>query len=132
MMRYLLHSPDQVSYESERHLKSTTFPGVTYSIRRMSLGRRIELTRMVRDLGQKIEFFEAGSDLSDKVDGSLLASEIDALYLRWGLADITGLNIDSQPATVESVIAAGPERLVRELVALIKAECGLTEDERKN
>jgi hypothetical protein len=132
MMKYLLRSPEPVSYESRRRLQSAEFPGVAYSLRRMSLGRRIELTRMVRDLGQKIEFLAAGEDITGKIDGSLLASEIDALYLRWGLAEISGLSIDGEPATAESMISTGPERLVREIVAGIKSECGLSENERKN
>jgi hypothetical protein len=40
--------------------------------------------------------------------------------------------LDGQPATPETLAAAGPEDLCREVVAAIKAESGLTEAERKN
>jgi hypothetical protein len=50
----------------------------------------------------------------------------------WGLRKIEGLTVDGEPATVESAIARGPESLCREMVAAIKAECGLTAEEAKN
>ncbi len=43
-----------------------------------------------------------------------------------------GLELDGAPATPESLAAIGPEELFREAVAAVKAECGLTETERKN
>jgi hypothetical protein len=98
----------------------------------MSFGRRIELVKRVRDLVQRAEYFQAGSQPSEKLEGGLLAAEIDKVYLEWGLQSICGLEIDGSAATVDTLIAAGPELLCREIVSAIKAECGLTEEERKN
>ena len=50
----------------------------------------------------------------------------------WGLKEVRGLKLDGEPATPESLAATGPEELFREAVAAVKAECGLTEAERKN
>ena len=44
----------------------------------MSFGRRVELTRLVRELGARMEFCEAGSELTDKLEARLLSAEIDA------------------------------------------------------
>lgn len=132
MMKFLLRSPEESSYSSRRWFHSTSLAGVSYCIRRMSLGRRIELTRMVRELGQKIEFLEAGDALGDRVGASLLGCEIDALYLGWGLCEVRGLSIDRLPATPETLSSDGPEELVHEIVRRIKDECGLSDQERKN
>ena len=42
------------------------------------------------------------------------------------------LELDGVPATPESLAAVGPEELFREAIAAVKAECGLTDAERKN
>lgn len=112
--------------------ESASCAGVSFTLRRMSLGRRIELSRLVGDLASKLEFSEAGSSFADKVDASRLALEIDRLYIRWGIAEIEGLTLDAEPATVERAIDAGPETLCQEMAAAVRGECGLSESERKN
>jgi hypothetical protein len=98
----------------------------------MTFGRRIELMRHVRDLAARLEYFEAGRDAKNGMEASLLGAEIDRLYIRWGLEEIRGLEIDGIPATAESLIERGPEELFLEVLAAVKVECGLTENERKN
>jgi hypothetical protein len=120
------------SYESHRTISSGSVPGVTFTIVKMSFGRRIELGRRVRDLGQKIEFLEAGEDLKERIEATVLAGEIDRLYLEWGLREISGLLLDGEAATPELVIDRGPEELTREILQSIKGECGISEEERKN
>lgn len=119
-------------YESHRTIASSCLPGVRFTITRMSFGRRIELGRRVRDLGQKIEFLDAGEDLRERIEANVLAGEIDRLYLEWGLRDVSGLWLDGEQATPELLIDRGPEDLTREILRAIKGECGLTEEERKN
>lgn len=108
------------------------FPGVCFTIVRMSFGRRVELVRQIRELAGKVEFLEAGKDAGEKIEAALLASEIDRLYLLWGLVKIEGLELDGQAATPETLVRAGPECLCREILAAVKGELGLSEDERKN
>ena len=50
----------------------------------------------------------------------------------WGLVDLKGLRIDGCRACSSELIERGPEELVDEIISAIKAESGLTEDERKN
>jgi hypothetical protein len=88
--------------------------------------------RRVRDLAARLEYFEAGRDAKNSMEASLLGAEIDRLYIRWGLDDIRGLELDGAPASPESLIESGPEDLFLEALEAVKAECGLTENERKN
>ena len=121
-----------VHYESTRTVESKTRPGVRFSIRRMSFGNRIELLNAIRDAARQLEFLEAGETPGDKLAAALSAAEVDGIYLRWGLAGIQDLRIDGVDADTEALIDRGPEELCREIVAEVRHECGLSEDERKN
>ena len=124
-----------LSDRNQNHESLTWFEsgaGVRYAIRRVSLGRRIELARRIREIGRGVEFLEASGDPREKLEAAVLAGEIDRAYLEWGLAGIEGLTIDGEAATPARVIELGPLDLAQEILAQIKAECGLTEGERKN
>src|SRR5271156_2205459 len=130
-MRFLSRSDREregavVSYDSVLTTRSSALPGVTITINRMSFGRRIELTKRVREISQKAEFLEAGTELKDKIDANILAQEIEAMSLRWALVNVNGLMIDGEPASIEKVIDKGPDQLTREIVSAIKAQCGLS------
>jgi len=92
----------------------------------------MELSRRVREITQKTEFLEAGSELDEKIEAGILAQEVDAMYLRWALVGVDGLEIDGEAATAEQLLDRGPEELAREIVVAIKEQCGLSEAERKN
>jgi hypothetical protein len=98
----------------------------------MTFGRRLDLMRRVRDLATRLEFFDAGRDAKNDMEASLLAGEIDRLYLLWGLQEIRGLELDGEAATAESLIERGPEDVFNEALAAVKSACGLNEPERKN
>jgi hypothetical protein len=101
-------------------------------VARISVVKRIELARRIREVGRKIEFLEAGQDPWEKLEAAVLAAEIDKAYLEWGLEEIQGLAIDGEPATPSALIENGPMDLAKEMLAQIKRECGLSEDQRKN
>ena len=120
-------------YESGVEVASERLPGVRFVIERMSFGRRLELIRELREWLGKLEFVAAGPAGPQREAGSaLLAGEIDRIYLRWGLRDVTGLEIDGAPVTTENLLAKGPEALVEEILGAIRREAGLSEAERKN
>jgi hypothetical protein len=123
---------ERVSYESALAIQSKVMPGITFVINRISFGRRMELSRRVREITQKTEFLEAGSELREKIEAGILAQEVDAMYLRWALVGVDGLEIDGEAATAEQLLDRGPEELAREIVIAIKEQCGLSEAERKN
>jgi hypothetical protein len=134
MMRSSLPLPEAntVQYESLARCEGVSFPGVVYKIRRMSFGSRMELSGKIRELSKKVEFLSAGTDIQQHLEANVMAHEIDQMFLEWGLVGIEGLNIDGEPATPESLAAAGPDNLTREIVGAIRAQCGLSEEERKN
>lgn len=119
-------------WSSTNVVASSVSPGVEFVVGRMTFGRRLELMRRVRELAARLEFFEAGREASNEMEASLLGGEIDRLYLLWGIEEIRGLEIDGAVATPGSLIERGPEDLFHEALEAVKAECGLTENERKN
>ena len=119
-------------YQSVIVVASKRLDGVRFTINRISFGRRLELSRRVRELTRKAEFLEAGTELGEKIEAGILMQEVDALYLRWGLVTLEGLRIDGEPATVDQLLDRGPEELTREIIQAIKEQCGLSEAERKN
>jgi hypothetical protein len=121
-----------ITWNSKKIVASAARPGVEFVVARMTFGRRLELMRRIRDLAARIEYFEAGRDEKNGMEASLLAAEMDRLYITWGVEEIRGLELDEGPATVESLIDRGPEELFIEALAAVKAECGLSENERKN
>lgn len=122
-----------MTYESTQQVDSTECPGVRFTAYRMSFGRRLELTRKVRELLGRLEFTRAGpSGPADDAEAALLAGEIDREYVRWGLVSIEGLEIDGRPASPEDLIEKGPEKLVAEVLLAIRRQAGLDEEERKN
>jgi len=134
-MKFLSHSGKEdgtAVYESTYTARSATMPGVTFTVLKLSFARRIELARRVLDLSRRLEFAAAGNGVEDSIEANLLASEIDRIYLEWGLAAVEGLLVDGAPATAEALAEKGPEPLAREIVAAVKAQCGLSEEERKN
>jgi hypothetical protein len=146
-MSYSSHSDDAVRYESALRLVSASTPGVHFTIRKISFGRRTELLRRVRELTRKVEFLEAGQRLApgggtgtlifgealgERAEAALLGREADRVYLEWGLVSVEGLEIDGEAATLEGLIASGPEPLCDEILRAIQAECGLSAEERKN
>jgi len=121
-----------MDYSTQVVVESNAIPGVSFTVARMSFARRIELMQQVRDLAQKVEYFQAGDDPKEKMEAALLTLEIDRLYVLWGLRSIQGLALDGEPATPETLIAKGPEHVFREALSAVRSQCGLTEDERKN
>jgi hypothetical protein len=121
-----------MTYESVTVVESRVAPGVAFEVARMSFGRRVELMRRVRELARRVEFLEAGKEPSDRMDAAMLQAEIDRLFVSWGLRSVAGLQVDGAEASPESLAEAGPEDLFREALAVVRAQTGLTEEERKN
>ena len=92
-----------------------------YGIVRVSFGRRIELARRIREIGRKVEYLEAASDVREKLEATVLAAEIDRAYLEWGLDGVEGLEIDGAAATPAMLIERGPVELAMEILARIKS-----------
>ena len=132
MTNCTLPSVSGLSVESWTWFDAETRAGVRFRVARISVARRIELARKIREIGRKVEFLEAGNDPREKLEAAVLAAEIDRAYLDWGLEEIQGLEIDGEPATPAALIEKGPMDLAKEILDRIKRECGLSEEQRKN
>jgi hypothetical protein len=121
-----------MEYESTRTVASRSLPGVTFQIRCMSFRRRLELLRGVREAARELCFRAAGESADDRAEAALQSGQIEQLYLEWGLLAVTGLRIDGEDATPQTLIDRGPEELCREAAAEIRRECALSDEERKN
>jgi hypothetical protein len=86
----------------------------------------------VRDLLQRLEFHGAGNAPADKLEASILAAEMDCLFFRFGVVEISGLLIDGQAADLDTLYGNGPEPLMREIIQAIKKESSLDEEAAKN
>jgi hypothetical protein len=131
MMKSMSHSRETTSYSSVVWHDSKALSGVRYATRRISLMQRIDLTNRAREIVLKHEFFNAG-DASDQLEATLGELLVRKLYIEWGVQEIEGLSVDGEAATVESIVAKGPEDLTDEIVATVRAELELSEEERKN
>ena len=121
-----------MTYESVVVIESRAAPGVTFTVAKMSYGRRTELMRRIRELARHVEFLEAGKEPGEKMDAALLEAEIGRLYVGWGLRAISGLVVDGANATPELLAESGPEDLFREALAAVQEQAGLSQAERKN
>jgi hypothetical protein len=119
-------------FSSTREVESGVAPGVRYWLRAMTFARRVELMRRVRELAGRVEFLKAGPDAEQKMDAGLLRAEIDRVYVLWGLEAVSGLVVDGREAGPELLVDSGPEELFREVLAAVRSETGLSEEERKN
>ena len=111
---------------------SRSCPGVTYTIRCMSFRRRLELLKSVREAARELEFHAAGETAADRAQAAVQSARIEELYLQWGLHSVSGLCIDGEEATPDTLMGCGPEPLCREIAAEIRRECALSDEERKN
>jgi hypothetical protein len=131
MMKLLSRWRKTAPYESLLRLESERFPGVEFSIRKMSLSQRIELSSRIRELTLRNEFLKAG-ELTDKAEAAMADLLARKLYVEWAVADLTGLDIDGRAASVELLIERGPEELVNEMAEAIRSHLELSDEERKN
>lgn len=123
---------DPLPYESVAVVASKAMPGVTLTVARMSFDRRVALMRRIRELARRAEFLGGGQSTEDKMDSALVQAEIERTYVAWGLKAVSGLVIDGRDANPETLSVDGPEVLFREALAAVRAEIGLSEDQRKN
>jgi len=127
-----LRSEAEHSYDSALWFDAESVAGVRYAIARLTFGRRLELARRIREIGRKAEFLAAGTDAREKLEAAVVGAEVDRAYLEWGLLAVEGLTIDGEAATPQAVVDRGPLELATEILGRVKAECGLSEAERKN
>lgn len=122
------------SWRSAEEYRSSAYPTVKYRISKMSMGRRLELTRRMRDLTKRLEFATAAAATStdDKMEAAILAGEVDRLYWEFALESIEGIQMNGDEISPTTQFELGPEDLSREILMRIKQQTQLTDAERKN
>jgi hypothetical protein len=131
-----------MQFSSRITTESTACPGVTFTLNKMTEGRRIKLrltmaekTAKLREIMVEVNRLREDpepnqarvAELLDTVTETL-EDEITPAWVKWGLHSITGLTIDGQEATPDLLIADGPRDLYKEIAAAIKSEAGLSEE----
>ena len=131
MMSFLSRWRSAPSYQSLLWLESEVIEGVEFSIRKISLAQRIELTARIRELVLRNEFLKTGN-VSDQLEAGMADLMVQKLYVEWAVAGVRGLRIDGEAASVRLLIERGPEELVAEMASSIRTHLALTDEERKN
>ncbi len=131
MMSFISRSLKPKKHVSVRWIESGTIEGVRFAVREPSLANRIELTRQLHDLTLKNEFLAGGKELQ-QLELALAEMLVQKALVEWGLVEVEGLQVDGKRPTTAILIEAGPEKLVAEIAACVRARCGLSEEERKN
>lgn len=121
-----------MNYQSTVRKESTVLPGVWFAIKKLSLSGRLNLLRLVRQEGRDLDFHSASDGMADQIRAREVTASIEAIYIRWGLSSLEGLFIDDRPADHDLLLEKGPEALCHEIAEAIRAECFLSEEERKN
>jgi len=148
------------TYRPTITFESQVFPGVSFTLRKMSEARRAEFTLATSDMQSRLlaltressallESLPQGAeviapdaaatieDLHVKVT-SLIAQELNPAYVRWGLKCIAGLDLEDDEGnsaaltTAEALIADGPPELFAEICGAVRSASSMTEAELKN
>ena len=129
-MKFISPWRKTICYQSQVRFQSKSIPGVSFSIRKVSLAQRIDLSSRIRELTLRNEFLRAG-ELTDHLDANIADLLVRKLYLEWGLVAIEGLKIDAKTASTQSLVDQGPEVLVCEIADAIRFQMELSDAERK-
>jgi hypothetical protein len=123
-----------MEYASSMEVESASLPGVRFTINRMSFGRRLDLIRQLKGLLGRLDFvLAAGAETPEnQANAALLVGEVNRAYLQWGLRTVSGLEMDGEGVTAETLMDRAPEPLVEEVLLAIRHEAGLTKAETKN
>ncbi|MFN7920747.1 MAG: hypothetical protein U0Q16_11655 [Bryobacteraceae bacterium] len=72
-----------MDYTSRVVKQSAAFPGVEFEIAKISLARRIDLGRRLREIDWKGDFLAASARVEDQVEAGMLERQIERLYVEW-------------------------------------------------
>lgn len=134
-------------YETTRKKDSEIFPGVSFYLRRMTEGRRIELRKklgptnakireLLKEQGRLLEASLESQDqnrileLQDEFDG-LMLEVVNPTTLLWGVKQVEGLDVDGKILTLDEW-QDWPSALFQEILRAVNDEAELNGGETKN
>jgi len=135
------------AYHTTRSIPLETFPGVEVVLRKMTEGRRLELRKAIGEPNRRIrEILREQAaieqqpeetrdmakwlELQDSFDGTMI-EQINPSWIRWGVKQISGLEVDGKSLGVEDLLD-WPSEMFGEVLSLVKSEAELNGTERKN
>lgn len=151
-----------MDFSSTKIVKSQAYPDVSFTIRRMTEGTRTDLMLELADVLAKIRDIQADVSCLDlpprkadgefdetvKVDPHLFAqaaalndkirvirkNTVDPSYARVCFVGVQNLTIDGtvNPTDIEFIRRFGPERLFGDIIAAIRAEVEMSDEEKEN
>lgn len=136
-----------MNYTSKTTHKSDVMPTVSFTLKKLSHGRRLKIDLALADHRAKVrelsqEFMTIAEDDSsearlrkirlDSQTRFVIEEHFKPTYLREALDKLEGLEIDGAPATLENLFSDGPVELIEEIYQTIQNNIGLTLDEIKN
>ncbi|MCC6591608.1 MAG: hypothetical protein IT168_33285 [Bryobacterales bacterium] len=159
-----------MNYSSKERIESKTCQGVVFVIRKLTEGRRIELSLALAETYDKLHLLRReaakvatrAKSLLAEADAARIAGDINKLaeinnhpdtletihawkkyynferdsiwpvYCKMLLHSVEGLEVDDNPAPPEMAIKDGPPELYEEILAAVKKQLGLTEEEQGN
>lgn len=138
-----------LQYQSSLSFESETFPGVTFTLRKMSEGRRAQLRLATAESNARIRNYVRESqrisaqpadsrdicrvaELNELIETEVI-SKLNPAWVRWGLKDITGITVDGNDhPDADLLITEGPSDLTGEILLAIKTTSQMSEEELKN
>lgn len=134
-------------YSSIREIDSKVLPGVKLRLKRLTEGRRTalraalaEATARMRRISREMDAMAKLSpeeqdiekllEAQDRFD-EIVATEVNPAWIRWGLASISGLEVDGEELGLDRLYD-WPAPLFKEALETIRAEADMSAEERKN
>lgn len=134
-------------YEATRRKESVECPGVTYVLRRMTEGRRMELRKqlgptqakireVLREQGRILELPTKDQDLDrllelqDEYDEAML-TVVNPATIKWGVKQVEGLEVDGKTLGIDEW-EEWPSHLFNEILGAVQDESALNGAEIKN
>jgi hypothetical protein len=134
-----------MNYCSKTTHESTLYPGVVYTIRKMTERRRVQREMTIAPLRMRVNESTAAikaalndpdsagaADQLNREFGLLLHTEWYPAWIRWGVSALDNFEIDGEKASIEMAIESGPTELLEEMFLAILGEAGLKPVEEKN
>lgn len=143
-----------MKYQSTKTIQSEACDGVSFTVRKVTVRRRAELEDKQSKYRERLRALHDERDPLSEEYGATPAGfptdKLKRLYeltqqiqridrdemtpeaVRHCLVSIDGLTVDDQPATLDLVLANGPDELYEEIARAVASELGLLPDERKN
>lgn len=130
-----------MNLETSKLHESKVHPGVTFKVKQLNQLERAKRDAAVLDHQHRLsDLLSAHGKTEDEQEKRRIAMDIESIVsvylkpsiIRAGLLEVSGVTIDGQPATVDTLLAHAPDTLLEEIMEACAAGAGLTDEQQKN